>query len=58
MKKNKLYALAMIAFVLLVPLNFAFLSIEQYEGGISLVMMIMIEVLVVAALILGAGKSH
>jgi hypothetical protein len=58
MKKNKLYALLIIAFVLLVPLNFAFLSIEENEGVISLFMMVIIELLVVGALILGAGKSH
>lgn len=57
MKKNKLTAYLLILFALVVPLNFGFLSIDHYNGLISLIMMIMIIFAVVAALIIGVDNK-
>lgn len=57
MKKNKLIALAIILFALLVPLNFGFLHIEEYHGAISLISMIVVELGVLVALILGVSNK-
>ena len=57
MKKNKLIAYALILFVLLVPVNLGLLSIEEYHGPVSLIMMVLIEFLVLGALIIGVDKK-
>ena len=57
MKKNKLIAYALILFALLVPLNFGFLSIEQHEGVVSLIMMVLIEFLIIGALVIGVDQK-
>ena len=57
MKKNKLIAYALILFVLLIPVNFGLLSIDEHQGVVSLIMMILIEFLVLAALIVGVDKK-
>lgn len=57
MKKNKLYALLMIAFVMIVPMNYAFLSLEDHTGAMSLFMMAIFEILVLVALIIGINDD-
>ena len=57
MKKNKLIALALVAFSLLIPLNFGFLEIEEHEGAVSLIMMILIEFGILGAFIIGVNKE-
>ena len=57
MKKNKLISYLIILFVLLVPVNIGLLSIQNTHGVVSLIMMILIEFLVVAALIVGVDKK-
>ena len=57
MKKNKLIALVLIAFTVLIPLNFGFLAIEEHAGTVSLIMMILIEFGVLGAFIIGINKE-
>jgi hypothetical protein len=57
MKKNKLIAYALILFVLLIPVNIGLLSIDEYQGPVSLIMMILIEFLVLAAFVIGVDKK-
>ncbi|MEQ8323270.1 MAG: hypothetical protein RIC15_10305 [Vicingaceae bacterium] len=57
MKKNKLVAILLIAFSLLIPLNFGFLSIEANEGVVSLIMMILIQFAVLGAFLIGINKD-
>lgn len=57
MKKNKLTAYLLILFTLIVPLNFGLLEIEENQGALSLVMMIIIEFAVLGALIIGVDKK-
>ena len=57
MKKNKLSAIVMIIVVLVIPLNFGFLSIAEHIGAVSLIMMILAEFLVLGALIVGINKD-
>ncbi len=57
MKKNKVIAYLLILLALLIPLNFGILSIDSTQGVVSLVMMILIEFLVLAALIIGVDKK-
>ena len=57
MKKNKLTAIVMIIFVLVIPLNFGFLEISEHVGAVSLIMMVLAEFLVLGALIVGINKD-
>ena len=57
MKKNKLIAYALILLALLIPVNFGFLSIDETHGSVSLIMMILMEFLVLAALIIGVDRK-
>lgn len=57
MKKNKLVAYLLIFFVLLIPVNIGFLSIDDSHGLVSLIMMILVEFVVVGALILGVDNK-
>lgn len=57
MKKNKLSAIAMIIFVLVIPLNFGFLGITEHVGAVSLIMMILAEFLVLGALLVGINRD-
>ena len=57
MKKNKLYALVMIIFVLVIPLNFGFLGITENVGVVSLIMMVLAEFLVLGALLVGINRD-
>ena len=57
MKKNKLIAYGLILFVLLIPVNIGLLSMENNQGAVSLIMMILIEFLVLGALIIGVDKK-
>ena len=57
MKKNKVIAYLLILLALLIPVNFGILSIDSTQEVVSLVMMILIEFLVLAALIIGVDKK-
>ncbi len=57
MKKNKVTAYLIILFVLVVTLPIGFLSINSNSGVISLIMMILMEFGVLAALIIGVNKK-
>lgn len=57
MKKNRLIGIGLILFVLIVPLNIGFLEIDMSHGTLSLIMMILVEVLVLGALIIGVNKD-
>ena len=57
MKKNKLSAIVMILVVLVVPLNFGFLSITEHVGAVSLIMMVLAEFLTIGALVVGINKD-
>lgn len=57
MKKNKLIALVILLFALVIPLNFGFLHIEEYDGAISLISMILVELGVMGALIIGVSNK-
>ena len=57
MKKNKVTAYIIILFVLVVTLPIGFLSINANSGVISLIMMILMEIGVLAALIIGINNK-
>jgi len=57
MKKNKLSAILMIIFVLIIPMNFGFLNISDHVGPVSLIMMVLAEFLILGALLVGINKD-
>lgn len=57
MKKNKLISYLLILFALILPMNIGLLSIEDTHGMLSLLMMVLIEFAVIAALIIGVDKK-
>ncbi len=57
MKKNKLIAYLIILITLLIPVNFGLLQIDETQGVLSLIMMILIQFAMLAALLIGIDKK-